>query len=149
MRAAAPPGSEQDSRYNAGGLQDPGAFGNLKQPTGLPRPSLTGREPILATANLMGILTMSNFNLMGLLSWAGGCLLLVFQGISSLTNEKEGWNNRSLEDLMEPGTFAWIDDMTAVSLANAADYLVTMPFYIVLFVAGLLFFVMGMIFDKH
>lgn len=91
---------------------------------------------------------MSKCNLLGLLSWGGGCLLLVFQGISSLTNEKEGWKNKSLEDFMEPGTFAWIDDMTLSSLANAADYIVTMPLYILLFVAGLLFFILGMFTSK-
>lgn len=92
---------------------------------------------------------MSKCNILGLLSWVGACLLLLFQGISTLTNEKAGWENRSLEGLMEPGTFAWIDDMTVASVANAADYLVTMPFYILLLVTGLLFFVLGMISGKH
>lgn len=86
---------------------------------------------------------MNNFTILGLLSWGGSLLLLGFQGISSLVDPDGEWNSKTLEDFLDVQYLDWIDGLTNTTLQNAADYIVSMPLFILLLVVGLVFFVIS------
>ena len=86
---------------------------------------------------------MNKFTIMGLLSWGASLLLLGFQGISSLMGTEGEWESLTLEDLLEVQYLDWIDGMKEGLLQSAADYVVTMPLFILLLAVGLVFFVVS------
>ncbi len=86
---------------------------------------------------------MNKFTIIGLLSWGGSLLLLGFQGISTLVDPDGEWISKTLEDFLDVQYLDWIDGLTNATLQSAADYIVTMPLFILLLVVGLIFFVIG------
>ncbi len=91
---------------------------------------------------------MSKFTILGLLSWLGSLVLLGFQAIftfmdpsaSSLTT-KTVWKKISVVDIIDTKYFDWINSIPWVSIKESANYVITMPLFILLFCVGLLFFI--------
>ena len=87
---------------------------------------------------------MNKYAIMGVLSWAGSLIILGFQGISTLMKtDDSGWESMALEDILYADQLEWIDELTNATLQGAADYLVTVPIYILLAVIGLIFFIIS------
>jgi hypothetical protein len=86
---------------------------------------------------------MNKATLLGLLCWIGALLLLLFQAVSSVMGEGEHWENLALVDMLPASAFDWIDTLSADIVYDAADYLVTMPLFILLFAIGIIFFIIN------
>jgi hypothetical protein len=86
---------------------------------------------------------MNKATLLGLVCWIGSLLLLLFQSVSSVMGEGEHWENLALVDLLPASAFEWIDTISTGFLYDAADYLVTMPLFILLFAIGIIFFIIN------
>ena len=84
---------------------------------------------------------MTKLIIAGLASWAGGLLILGFQAISSLMGTEANWENLTLVEIAGPERLEWVDRISWDAIQNMANYIVTMPFYILLFCVGLLLFV--------
>jgi hypothetical protein len=71
---------------------------------------------------------MTKYTLIGVLSCVAGVLLIGFQMLSSVMGSKAVWQNLSLVDVVGQQYFA--------------EYMVTMPLFVLLFCIGGLFFVL-------
>ncbi len=98
---------------------------------------------------------MSKCVILGLISWLGGLVLLGFQAIftfmdpsaTSLTT-KTVWKKISIVDIIDIKYFDWINSISWVSIQNAANYIITMPLFILLFCLGILFFIINAFMPK-
>jgi hypothetical protein len=93
---------------------------------------------------------MSKYTIIGLISWVFSALVLLFQTISSLTGttEKIVFKNLTLVGVFGEEYFNWIDSLSWVSIQKAANYIVIMPLYLLLFCIGILFFLIHMLASK-
>jgi len=93
---------------------------------------------------------MSKYAIVGLVSWFFSGVVLLFQTISSLTGTAETmvFKNLTLVSFVGQGYFNWINSLSWVSVQKAANYIVTMPLYLLLFCIGILFFLMHMFKSK-
>jgi hypothetical protein len=93
---------------------------------------------------------MSKYTIIGLISWASSALVLLFQTISSLTATTETivFKNLTLVSVLGEEYFNWIDSLSWVSVQKAANYIVIMPLYLLLFCIGILFFLIHMLASK-
>ncbi len=88
---------------------------------------------------------MSKLTIAGLVSWFIGGLLFGFQAIEALIGSQGNmdWKNLILMDVIGKSHFDWIAGMPEGIVHNIAQYIVTMPLYILLFCVGILFFVLN------
>jgi hypothetical protein len=87
---------------------------------------------------------MNRLTLLGILLLVGSGFALVSNAIKSMMTAGEiVWETITLEGLLGPDTFYWIDDMSAGILQRGADYLVTAPIYLLLLVPGVLLLIIG------
>jgi hypothetical protein len=93
---------------------------------------------------------MSKLTIAGLVSWFIGGLLFGFQAIESLvrTGGDMDWKNMILMDVIGKSHFDWIAGMSEGIIQNFAQYIVTMPLYILLFCIGILFFILNSLVSK-
>ena len=93
---------------------------------------------------------MSKYTIIGLISWVFSALVLLFQTISSLTGTTETivFKNLTLVSVLGEEYFNWIDSLSWVSVQKAANYIVIMPLYLLLFCIGILFFLIQMLASK-
>jgi hypothetical protein len=93
---------------------------------------------------------MSKLTIAGLVSWFIGGLLFGFQAIESLvrTGGDMDWKNMILMDVIGKSHFDWIAGMSEGIIQNFAQYIVTMPLYILLFCVGILFFILNSLVSK-
>jgi hypothetical protein len=93
---------------------------------------------------------MSKYTIIGLISWVSSGVVLLFQTISSLTGTAETmvFKNLTLVSVVGQGHFDWINSLSWVSVQKAANYIVTMPLYLLLFCIGILFFLIHMFSSK-
>ena len=92
---------------------------------------------------------MNKFTIVGLCAWLVSIVMVGFQAITSLMEQggtgdwggpPGGWSELAIVDLVDANFLSW---------ANGYDWLVyvfNMPLYILLFVVGLLFIIMGVVF---
>jgi hypothetical protein len=94
---------------------------------------------------------MSKYTIIGLVSWLVSLLILLFQTISSLmgTEETMVFKNLSLVSVIGQGHFDWINSLSWVNVQKAANYIVTMPLFLLLFCMGIFFFLLHMLLSKH
>ena len=94
---------------------------------------------------------MNKFTVVGLCAWLASLVIVGFQGITSQMEEggggdwgapPGGWSEMAIVDLVGDERLYWAVDY------DWLVYVFTMPLYILLFVVGLLFIVMGMVFWK-
>ncbi len=92
---------------------------------------------------------VNKFTIAGIAAFLGGGVLLGFQAISTLM-ETEGaaWKQISLLDIFDPSWFSWIDTLSWTLLRHTADYLVSMPLFLLLFGIGTFAFLLNAIFGR-
>ena len=92
---------------------------------------------------------MNKFTIAGIVAFLGGGVLLGFQAISTLM-ETEGaaWKQISLLDIFDASRFGWIDTLSWALLRQTADYLVSMPLFLLLFGIGVLAFLLNAVFGR-
>ncbi len=101
---------------------------------------------------------MSKLNILGLISLIGGGLLLGFQGLATFMSAGTGmgagtgvgqetaWKSLNLMDIFGEASFNWIDSISTLYVKAAANYVATMPLFILFFCFAALFFIMNMFF---
>jgi hypothetical protein len=85
---------------------------------------------------------MTKYTLIGVLSCVGGGLLIGFQALASIMGPKAVWRNSSIVDIVGGQYFEWMGNSSLRGLERLAEYIVTMPLYVLLFCIGGLFFVL-------
>ena len=85
---------------------------------------------------------MTKYTLIGVLSCVGGGLLIGFQTLSSVMGSKTVWRSSSLVDIVGEQYFEWMGNSSLGGLERIAEYIVTMPLFVLLFCIGGLFFVL-------
>ncbi len=93
---------------------------------------------------------MSKLTIAGLVSWFIGGLLFGFQALDALIRSQGNmdWKNLILMDVIGKSHFDWIAGMPEGIVHNIAQYIVTMPLYILLFCVGILFFILNGLVSK-
>jgi len=93
---------------------------------------------------------MSKLSAAGVVSWLIAGLLLGFQAISTLMQigDEYVWERLALVDIFGKNNLKWIEGISYTSIQSAADYIVAMPLYLLLFAVGALFFVINFIKPK-
>lgn len=79
---------------------------------------------------------MSKWSYLGGLCWLAGGVLALFQVIGSMMRENYDWEMLSLTDVLEPRYLSWIDNIGMAIAQRAADYIVSMPLYLLLLILG-------------
>ena len=93
---------------------------------------------------------MSKLTIAGLASWFIGGLLFGFQVLKGIigTGGDMVWENLILLDVIGKSHFDWIAGMPDGIVHNIAQYIVTMPLYLLLFCIGILFFILNSLMSK-
>lgn len=91
---------------------------------------------------------MSKFNMLGIASWVGSAVLVIFQSISTIMATKCTWKNYCLIDFLNEDQLDWINGISGQVIQNAAHAIITAPLMFVFLIAGLLFFILGAVFSK-
>lgn len=85
---------------------------------------------------------MTKYTLIGVLSCVAGGLLIGFQMLSSIMGTKAVWRSSSLVDIVGEQYFEWMGNASLVGLERVAEYIVTLPLFVLLFCIGGLFFLL-------
>lgn len=101
---------------------------------------------------------MKKTNVAGVCSLLGGiCIygyvaLGNFMGksgnLTTYNKQKDASDHKSLYDILHEGNFEWIDSIPWEPARAAADYVVTMPLWLLMIIIGVLLLVIGGIFIK-
>ncbi len=93
---------------------------------------------------------MSKLTIAGLVSWFIGGLLFGFQVLKGIvgTGGDMVWENLILLDVIGKSHFDWIAGMPDGIVHNIAQYIVTMPLYLLLFCIGILFLILNSLMSK-
>jgi hypothetical protein len=93
---------------------------------------------------------MSKLTIAGLVSWFIGGLLFGFQAIETLIRSQGNmaWKKLTLMDVIGKSYFDWIAGIPEGIVHNIAQYIVTMPLFILLFCIGILFFILNSLVSK-
>jgi len=93
---------------------------------------------------------MTKLTIAGLVSWFIGGLLFGFQALEAVVRSQGdlAWKNLTLMDVINKNHFDWIAGMPEGIVHNIAQYIVTMPLYLLLFCAGILFLILGRLTSK-
>jgi hypothetical protein len=87
---------------------------------------------------------MSKWNILGGLCWATSAVLLLFQVIGKMMKEDYNWEMMSIVDVVDNKYLNWVNGIGVDLGRQAAEYIVNMPLYILLFAVGILFFLFSM-----
>jgi len=88
---------------------------------------------------------MSKFTVAGLVSWLFSGLILGFQAIGTFMKmeDKMVWKSLTLMDFLDEGHLTWLDGISRGTLHTIIQFIVTMPLYLLLFLTGILFFILN------
>jgi hypothetical protein len=86
---------------------------------------------------------MNKLTITGLLCWCGCLVILGFQSIATVMKDDAKWESLSLEELVGTQHFIWVDSIDWYPVYKAVDYLITMPLFLLLFILGVIFFVIN------
>lgn len=102
---------------------------------------------------------MKKINVAGISSVLGGAAMYGYVALGnfmgksgnlkSYNKAKDVSEHKSLYDILESTNFDWIDSLPAEFLQNAANYVVTMPLWLLLIIVGSILLVIGGIFVKR
>jgi len=85
---------------------------------------------------------MTKFTLIGVLSCLAGGVLIGFQAVSSVMGSKAAWRSFTIVDIVGERFGDWMGNSSLGSLERIAEYVATMPLFVLLFCIGGLFFVL-------
>ncbi len=85
---------------------------------------------------------------LGSFLWLGSLLLLLFQGISAFIRENYNWKQLALKDVVDAQYLEWVQAIPWTMVHTAADYIVSMPLYILMFATGLICYIISGIFRR-
>jgi hypothetical protein len=93
---------------------------------------------------------MSKFTIAGLLSWFISGLLLGYQALSGFVKSGGSmvWKNIRLLDIVGKSRLDWIEGISSGSLHLIVQYIVSTQLYVLLFFAGIFFFIVGRLTSK-
>jgi hypothetical protein len=97
---------------------------------------------------------MSKFTIVGLGLWFSSGLLLGYQALTVFIKSGVNsggemvWKKITLMDAIGKSHFDWIAGMPDGIVHNISQYIVTMPLYLLLFCAGILFLIIGRLTSK-
>ena len=93
---------------------------------------------------------MSKFTIAGLLSWGCSVLLLGYQALAGFVRSGGTiiWKNITLMDAVGKNRLDWIEGISPGSLHLILQYIVSMQLYLLLFFAGIIFFIIGRLTSK-
>ncbi|MCG6893029.1 MAG: hypothetical protein LJE65_05435 [Desulfobacteraceae bacterium] len=90
---------------------------------------------------------MSKFNMLALVCFVGGAVAVVFQAISSMmTVGTITWEPKTLVTLLGDDRFQWVNDISITFFYHIAHFLVNLQVFLLAFILGAIFLVLGMIF---
>lgn len=96
---------------------------------------------------------MSRFTLAGILAWLTSFVLYGYQAITIVMERgpyaaklatRSVWHDLSLNNIIGPRNFSWIDDISWAYVDTAIKYVIHTQIYVLLFFMGVLCFVIGM-----
>ena len=83
---------------------------------------------------------MSKWTYLGGICWLASGVLLLFQLVGNMVKENYEWKSLAITDAVEAKYLAWIDEIGMDLVQQAAEYIVNMPLYLLLFIVGGIFF---------
>ena len=102
---------------------------------------------------------MKKINVAGMLSLIGGLCLFGFHELSlfmssssnlnTFNQTKKSGGHKSLYDILHEDNFEWIESIPWGKVREGADYLVTMPLWLMLVIVGVFLLLVGGIFIKR
>jgi len=66
---------------------------------------------------------------LSLFSLAGAILVLVSQAIASLIHTDAEWKSWRLVDVVDAGSFAWVDSISILNVNSMINYMLNMPLF--------------------
>ncbi|MBW2603047.1 MAG: hypothetical protein JRE28_01865 [Deltaproteobacteria bacterium] len=93
---------------------------------------------------------MSKLTIAGLVSWFIAGLMFGFQAIEALVSSggNMAWKKLTLMDVIGKSRFSWTNGISDGIVHNIVQYIIAMPFYLLLFIAGILFLILGRLTSK-
>jgi hypothetical protein len=91
---------------------------------------------------------MTKFSLIGILAIIGGGVMLGFQTLSGVMGHEVKFESLKLVNILDEKYFAWIDTVSFYGLERIAEFIVSMPLYILLFCFGGLLLMLSYLFGK-
>ncbi|MCF8110678.1 MAG: hypothetical protein K9J85_04235 [Desulfobacteraceae bacterium] len=85
---------------------------------------------------------------LGVLGFLGGLVLAGFHAIGRLMGSPEGFYSESIAGFAGEGGLEWIGSLPFEFLRNGVDFIVQVPFYMVLIGVGLLLLIIHGLFAK-
>ena len=92
---------------------------------------------------------MTKYGFFGFMAFIGGGVLLVFQFLSSVLGSKSKWDSMRISYLLDEKYLDWIDRLSFMRADDILQYIVDMPLFILLFLLGVLFFIMDFFFGRR
>lgn len=90
---------------------------------------------------------MSKLNMIALVCIVGGAVAVVFQAVSSMMTVGEiTWEKKTLVTFFGDDRFQWVNDISVTILYNIVHFLVNMQIFLLMFLLGAIFLILGMIF---
>ncbi len=86
---------------------------------------------------------MKKLTLSGLICCGGALLLLIFHSVAAVMKDNVEWNFFSINDIVANEYLGWISGLTWPPLRESLTYVITAPVFILLFVVGLIFFIIN------
>lgn len=86
---------------------------------------------------------MSKWTYLGGFFWLASGVLLLYQFVGNMIKENYNWNMLAINDVVESKYLSWIDKISVDLAQQAAQYIVTMPLYLLLLIIGGIFFLLS------
>ena len=92
---------------------------------------------------------MSKFYIFGGLFCLSGLAMVTFQAIQSVMMPGEVvWKSINIAGIVDEKYVKWVDTISWTFIHNIADYIITMPLYLLLIIVGVISFIIGGLLDK-
>ena len=86
---------------------------------------------------------MSKWTYIGGLCWLASGVLLLFQFVGNMMKENYSWKMLAIDDVVEAKYLSWIDKISVELAQQAAQYIVSMPLYLLLLIIGGIFLLLS------
>ncbi|MEA3230671.1 MAG: hypothetical protein U9Q05_02810 [Thermodesulfobacteriota bacterium] len=86
---------------------------------------------------------MSKWTYLGGLCWLASGVLLLYQFVGNMMKENYSWKMLAIDDVVEAKYLSWIDKISVELAQQAAQYIVSMPLYLLLLIIGGIFLLLS------